>query len=74
MSERQQSERLDGEGLTLTDLEERIAVVRDNIRQLIEQATADSGAEHEERNADRIMQQSDELDRPLDLREALLNK
>jgi hypothetical protein len=74
MSERQQSERLDGEGLTLTDLEERIAVVRDNIRQLIEQATADSGAEHEEQNADRIMQQSDELDRLLDLREALLNK
>jgi hypothetical protein len=40
--------------LSLPELEGRIAIARDNIRQLIEQAAASSGAEDEERNADRI--------------------
>jgi hypothetical protein len=74
MSGPERSERLNDEAMTLSELEERIAIVRDNIRQLIEQAAADSGTENEERNADRIMQQSDELDRLLAQREALLNK
>jgi uncharacterized small protein (DUF1192 family) len=49
--------------LSRPELEERIAIIRDNIRQLIEQAAAASGAETEARNADRIAQQQDELDR-----------
>ena len=43
-------------------LENRIAIVRDNIRQLIEQAAAVSGGQNEERNADRIAQQTEELE------------
>jgi hypothetical protein len=42
---------------TLIELDQRIAAVRDNIRALTEQATAYSGAEDEERNADRIVEQ-----------------
>jgi uncharacterized small protein (DUF1192 family) len=49
--------------LSLAELEARIAIVRDNIRQLIEQAAAYSGAEDEDRNADRIAQQTEELER-----------
>ncbi len=59
---------------SLTELEERIAIARDNIRQLIEQATVNSGAEDEDRNADRIAQQSEELQRLIKQRDALLNK
>jgi hypothetical protein len=58
--------------LSLVELEEHIAVARDNIRQLIEQAAAMSGAEDEDRNADRIAQQSEELDRLMKQRDALL--
>ena len=46
----------------LPGLEDRIAIVRDNIRQLIEQAAAVSGGQNEERNADRIAQQTEELE------------
>ena len=52
-----------GPSLSLAELEQRIAIARDNIRQLIEQAAAQSGAEDEDRNADRIAQQQEELDR-----------
>ncbi len=60
--------------LSLAELDRRIAIVRDNIRQLIEQAAAISGAEDEARNADRIAQQNDELERLLKQRDALLKK
>jgi uncharacterized small protein (DUF1192 family) len=50
-----------GSSLSLPELEERIAIIRDNIRQLVEQAAAFSGAEDESRNADRIAQQTEEL-------------
>jgi hypothetical protein len=40
-----------GPSLSLAELEQRIAIARDNIRQLIEQAAAQSGAEDEDRNA-----------------------
>jgi hypothetical protein len=63
-----------GSTLSLAELEERIAIVRDNIRQLIEQAAAFSGAEDEERNADRIAQQTEELDALVKQRDALLKK
>jgi hypothetical protein len=54
-----------------SELEERIAIVRENIRQLIEQAAAYSGAEDEDRNADRIAQQTEELKRLIKQRDAL---
>ncbi len=63
-----------GSSLSLEELEARMAIVRDNIRQLIEQAAAYSGAEDEERNADRIAQQNEELDRLTKQRDALLKK
>jgi hypothetical protein len=49
--------------VTLEELERRMAIVRENIRQLIEQASAYSGAGDEERNADRLAQQTAELER-----------
>lgn len=60
--------------LPLPEIEERIALVRDNIRQLIEQAAAFSGAEDEERTSDRLAQQNAELERLLALRAAALKK
>jgi len=60
--------------LSFAELEERIAIVRDNILQLVEQAAAVSGAEDEERNADRIAQQNEELERLIKQRDALLKK
>ena len=47
-----------GSTLSLPELEDRIAIVRDNIRQLIEQAAAFSGAADEDRNADRLAEQN----------------
>jgi hypothetical protein len=61
-------------GSSLADLEDRIAILRDNIRQLIEQAAAFSGAEDEDRNADRIAQQNEELERLVKERDALLKR
>jgi hypothetical protein len=58
---------------SLAELERRIAIVRDNIRQLIEQAASVSGAENEERTADRIAQQNEELERLNKQRDALLS-
>jgi uncharacterized small protein (DUF1192 family) len=60
--------------LSLPELERRIAIARDNIRQLIEQAAANSGAGDESRNADRIAQQQEELERLVKQRDALLKK
>ena len=48
--------------LSLPELNDRIAILRDNIRQLTEQATGSSGSANEERTAERIAQQQDELD------------
>ena len=63
-----------GSTLSLPELEDRIAIIRGNIRQLVEQAAAFSGDRDESRNADRIAQQSEELDRLLKQREARLKK
>ena len=49
--------------LSLAELDDRIAVLRDNIRQLIEQAAAASGERNEARIADRLSQQNEELER-----------
>jgi len=63
-----------GSSLSLPELEDRIAIVRDNIRQLVEQAAAYSGAGDEDRNAGRIAQQTEELERLVEQRDALLKK
>jgi predicted ATPase len=63
-----------GSPVSLAELDQRIAIVRDNIRQLIEQAAALSGAEDESRNADRIAQQSEELDKLMKQRHELQKK
>jgi uncharacterized small protein (DUF1192 family) len=60
--------------LSLEELDARLAVVRDNIRQLIEQAAANSGAGDEARNADRIATQQDELDKLMKERDALAKR
>ncbi len=58
----------------LAEIEQRIAVLRDNLRQLVEQAAGYSGAEDEARNADRIADQQAQLDALLKEREALAKK
>jgi hypothetical protein len=63
-----------GSSPSLREIEARIAIARDNIRQLIEQATATSGAEDEARNADRLAKQNEELERLIKQRDALLKK
>jgi len=60
--------------LSLPELNDRIAILQANIRQLIEQAAAISGGQNEERNADRISEQSEELEKLLKTRDALLKK
>jgi len=63
-----------GPSLSLAELEARIAAVRENIRELVEQAAAFSGAGDEDRNADRLAQQNEELEWLTKQRDALLNK
>jgi hypothetical protein len=62
------------DGPTTSELEERIAVIRRNIVDLIEQAAAYSGAGDEARTADRIAQQEQELAKLIALRDARLAK
>jgi hypothetical protein len=61
-------------GPTIAELDERIAMIRQNINDLIEQATAYSGAGDENRTADRIEDQQGELARLIELRDALLRE
>ncbi|MEX1060354.1 MAG: hypothetical protein WED13_04980 [Methyloceanibacter sp.] len=56
---------------TLMELNRRIDAIRDNIRQLIEQAAAYSGAADEARTADRIAEQEAKLAELLKERDAL---
>jgi uncharacterized small protein (DUF1192 family) len=48
--------------LSNPEIADRIAILRDNIRQLTEQAAAQSGAANEERTAERIAVQNEELE------------
>jgi hypothetical protein len=59
--------------VSLEELDRRIAIVRDNIRELTEQAAAFSGAEDETRAADRIANQEQRLAELLKERESLIN-
>jgi hypothetical protein len=61
------------EGRSIEELDRRIAILRDNLRQLIEQAAARSGAADEALASDRIAQQSEELDRLTKERAALVD-
>jgi len=47
---------------SISSIDDRIAIIRDNIRQLVEQAAAVSGGRDEELAADRIAQQTLELE------------
>ncbi len=60
--------------LSLPELNDRIAVVRDNLRQLVEQAAASSGAQDEERTSERIAQQQEQLDKLVKERDDMLKK
>jgi uncharacterized small protein (DUF1192 family) len=53
---------MDISSISTSDLAARIAILRDNIRQITQRAAAESGAADEERNADRLARQTDELD------------
>jgi hypothetical protein len=59
-----------GNTLSRAELDNRIAILRDNIRQLTEQAAASSGAGDEARTADRIAQQTEELEKLIKQRDA----
>jgi hypothetical protein len=59
---------------SLSSIDNRIALIRDNIRQLVEQAAAYSGAQDEARTADRIDQQNKELEDLIKARDELLRK
>ena len=60
--------------LSRPELDDRIAVLQDNLRQLVEQAAGRSGGQTEERNSERIAHQHEQLDRLIEAREALLRK
>jgi hypothetical protein len=64
----------DYSALSLAELDDRIAIARDNIRQLIEQAAAASGERNEERISDRLAQQNADLEALSKARDALANK
>jgi predicted RNA-binding protein len=55
----------------LAELDQRIAILRDNLRELVEQAAAYSGAADEARAADRIAAQEARLAELLKERERL---
>jgi uncharacterized small protein (DUF1192 family) len=60
--------------LSLSELNDRIAILRDNMRQVVEQAAGSSGAQDEERTSERIAQQQEQLDRLVKQRDAMLKK
>jgi hypothetical protein len=59
---------------SLSSIDNRIALIRDNIRQLVEQAAAYSGAQDEARTADRIDQQTKPLEDLIKARDEFLRK
>ena len=59
-------------GLTLTEVDERIAAIRENLEELVEQSAADSSAGDDDLNASRIAEQEQELAKLLEARETLL--
>jgi hypothetical protein len=62
------------ESLSLSELDERLSVVRDNLRELVEQASGYSGAGDEERMNSRIAEQEAQLAELTQQRDALLQR
>jgi hypothetical protein len=62
------------EPIDLAELDERLSVVRDNLRELVEQAAAYSGAADEERMTSRIAEQEAQLEQLSQQREALVQR
>jgi len=62
------------EPLSLDELDQRLSVVRDNLRDLVEQAAAYSGAAGEELMSSRIAEQEAQLQELTKQREALLQR
>jgi hypothetical protein len=58
----------------LTEIDDRIAAIEENLRELFEQAAVYSGAADEELASQRINDQKTELDRLLKLREEAASK
>lgn len=58
--------------LSLTELNDRIAILQANISQLVEQGAGRAGGATEERVAERISQQSEELERMKKERDTVL--
>jgi hypothetical protein len=56
---------------TRTDIEERIAIIEDNLRDLLEQGAAYSGAGDEDRSSDRIAEFEQQLEALKKQRDAL---
>jgi hypothetical protein len=56
---------------TLIELDARIAMIRDNIREVVEQAAARSGASDESLSADRIAAYEAQLKEAIKQREAM---
>jgi hypothetical protein len=61
-------------GLTLTQVDSRIAAVRENLEELVEQSAADSSAGDDDLNAARIAEQEKELAELMEFRAGLLRK
>ena len=53
---------MDLSSISASELAARIAILRDNIRQITERAAAESGAADEERNASLLARQAEDLD------------
>jgi hypothetical protein len=60
--------------LSLAELDQRLSVVRDNLRELVEQAAAYSGAADEELATSRIAEEEAQLERLTKQRDALLQR
>lgn len=61
-------------GPTLVEIDERIAAIRENLRELVEQAAAFSGAADEDRTSQRIADQQAQLDRLTKEREEIVRQ
>jgi cell division protein FtsB len=59
---------------TLAELDQRIADIRENLRELIEQAAAFSGAADDDRTSERIAEQEAQLKRLTQERDILVKK
>lgn len=61
-------------GPTLVEIDQRIAGIRENLRELVEQAAAFSGAADDDRTSQRIADQQAQLDRLTKEREEIVRQ